>query len=316
MDRKLIDGIFKTIVRINLSEAKDAIPDSLTFSRSMLLQHGIEGEILSVIINILNNSHKIFVFEIQRDSSGSKGDKIEGYVDADITTIRKLITTYGKMLVAYYEDRYHKEALPQAIIKELMANMSNMVNSEIGMIANKFIMLNEYEKLLQKQYNEYTEEWKEAKLTELFEQQVALMNQSSESETDNAENAADTENSADADVKNTDTEESVSDKEKEENRVVDTYEFKEYDHKKDSVPIEKLLSIYGISFFVRVNFRRYDFITIEKMIRSKIISRKSELRTVKKMLETVKSNIGSDKNLANHIMEINHLERVVNQYLI
>jgi len=302
MDRKLIDSVFKSIVRINLSETKDAIPDTITFSRLMLSQYGIEEGVLSRIISLLGNSHKIFVFEIQRNTSGSKA-KIEGYVDADITTIRKLLVTHGKILVNYYEDKYHKHLLPQAIIKELMANMSMVMNTEIGIVANKFIMLSEYERLLQKQYNEYTEEWKEKKLTELLGQQSVLVMESTASET--------TDSTEDAD-----TEESIVKEGSREDRAIDSPEYKEYDSKTASVPFEKLLSIYGMDFFIRINFRKYDFGTVEKMIKAKIINRKNELLAVKKMLETVKANIGSDKNLSNYIMEIYHLERVINQYLV
>ena len=304
MDKKLIDGVFKSIVRINLSEAKDAIPDSVTFSRLMFSQHGVNEEILPEIIRLLSDSHKIFVFEIQRDTPGMRAEKIEGYVDADITTIRKLITTYGKVLVNYYADKYRKEALPQTIVKELMANMSSVMNTEIGIITNKFIMLNEYEKLLQKQYNEYTEEWKEAKLEELIKQQYEQVNKPAPSKTeDNNENVNTEELAAKSEIV-------------EEVRAIDTPEYSEYEQKKNSMPVEKLLSIYGINFFIRVNFRKYDFTTIEKMVKSKIINRKSELQTVKRMIEAVKSNVAVDKNLSNHIMEIYRLERVVNQYLV
>ena len=299
IDIKLVDSVFKTIMRTNLGETKDSIPNSVTFSRLMSSQYGIDDETFFEIISILNESHKIFIFEIQRSTTDSS-IKIEGYIDADVVTIRKLITTYGKILIRSYKDKHGKEISAQSIIKELMANISSMVNSEMGMVANKFIMLNEYEKLIQKQYQEYTEEWKEKKLIEILAQR----------ETSKKRSIAD-------EIEITNNIEDVSKQTKnEEKRTVNTPEYEEYDHKKNNIPVEKLLNIYGIEFFLRVHFRKYDFVLVEKMVKTRVINRKNELMILKKMLETVKSHIHFDKNLPNHIMEVYCLERVVNQRLI
>jgi len=310
MDRKLIDGVFRSIIRINLSETKDSIPNSITFPRLMLSQYGIDAGTFARIISILNDSHKIFVFEIQHSNTDSSG-KIEGYVDADITTIRKLITAYSKILVNYYKDKYGKEVLPQTIIKELLANMSYMMNTEIGMAANKFIIFSEYEKLIQKQYQEYTEEWKEKKLLEILKQQEALSKIPPQNEeTDNADN---TDNIENTDTDKTDIKKTIEDNK--EKRLIDTPEYKEYDHKKNEIAVEKLLNIYGVEFFTRVHFRKCEFALVERTIKTKAISRKNDLLLVKKMLETVKSNIHLDKNLADHIIDIHRLEKVIGQHL-
>jgi len=298
MDRKLVDEVFKAIVRINLGEAKDAIPDSVLFPHLMLSQHGIEKATLVEIISILNEAHKIFVFEIQH-SANPKAERIEGYIDADITTIHRLILTYGETLANYYEDRYHKKISPQTIIKELMASMGLILGSEIGTIANKFIMFNEYEKLLQKQYDEYSEEWKERKLTEIIEQRKAR-NLPFENEVLNY-------------IETTD---SAAEFEYEQTQTENIQEYEEYDPKKGNIPVEKLLNIYGIEFFIKVYFKKYDFAFIEKIIKAKIINKKDELKLVKKMLEAIKINIGFDKNLSNHIIELHRLERVIDQYLV
>ena len=308
MDRKLINEVFKLIVKINHSETKEIIPDSMSFPKLMYSHHGVDEETLLKVISILNGSHKIFIFEIQHGRTNSKEYKVEGYIDADIVTIRKLIAAYSQIIVTYYEDKFHKKAMPQTIVKELMGNMSSIVNTETGIAVNRFIMLTEYEKLLQKQYHEYTEEWKEKKLTELLKQQEDLIHGFSD----------------DGVADNTDADQSTEKEEESENqedntrdgRVVDTPEYKEYDYKKNNIAVEKLLSIYGIDFFIRIQFRKYEFAVVEKMIKTKIINRRNELKTIKNMLEKVKSNISHDKNLSNHIMEIYHLEKVIDQYLV
>ncbi|PKL39087.1 MAG: hypothetical protein CVV44_09480 [Spirochaetae bacterium HGW-Spirochaetae-1] len=300
MIRSYIDDVFNNILRINRKENRDAIPHSDVFFKEYTAATGIEPDLLVQIIAILRESHKILSFEILKEDKQRNVKKIEAYLDADLTTIRRLKHFFQDLLVEFYQEEYGKPLMVHQIIQELFPKIHIISNTPMGFIANKAIMLDEYEKLLEKNYNEYTEDFKEKKLLEILEEKGEFLDERVAAGMGKS-------------LKPVAGEVVQKPEERGKRRAVDTNEFQEYDEKRSQVPVETLLRIYGVDFFYRVHLRKYDFDYLKQVIESGVINRKADLTKLKQMIQTVKENMERDTGLAEHMTELYRLDRTVSQ---
>lgn len=159
-------------------------------------------------------------------------------------------------------------------------------------------MLDEYERLLEKQFNDYTEDTKDMLLKKLLEERKDLFSEVLEKvivagKKDSKEKTPG----------------------KRQRRAVDSNAAKEFDRAKKDLPVEKLISIYGIDFFLRVHLRRYEFNLIKSSVEKGILRRPEELKKLKEFLGKLKNNFNTDPGLSEHMTELYSLDRVVSSYL-
>ncbi len=299
---KIISDVFTAILKANKKENRDAIPHSDTFAKNMTAEFGIDETTLRDIIILLRDAHKIFVFEIAKEDRDRNAKKIEGYVDADITTVRRLKLLFQDFLVTLYEEECGRKTMAHQAITELFPRIHTIANSPLGYVANKAIMLDEYERLLEKNFNEYTEDAKEILLKNLIEERESLF----KDELKKAE---------DAKVREEEKKAGGAPKGLRKRRAVDSTRAEDYDTQKRDMPVEKLISIYGIDFFLRLHLRRYEFDKVKETVEKGILRRPQELKKLKEYLGKIKNNFSSDPGLADHMTELYSLDRVVSFYL-
>jgi hypothetical protein len=295
MNKDLIDKVFKKIVAANTLFNVEAIPHSDVFLKEMEYLYGLSLAELDLIINILKDSHKIFIMEVSREDANKKIDKILGYVDADILTIQKLRDVFHRALMDLYEKDIGKRKSSGQIIKELIPQLRYINHTPMGKLLNKVIMLDEYVRLLEKDYKEYTEEWKEENLAVQLSVNEDLMKKFAEEK----KAAVVTEKPEDL-------------KKKKPSRAVDSPVMDDFT-KQSAVSISRVLNIYGVSFFFRVNLRQYKFEYLSQVLDSGVIDRKSDLIILKDMLKKVKGNLENDRELENYTSEIISLDRKVSR---
>src|SRR5271157_150097 len=165
---KYIDNIYHQIASQNSQTNMDAVPHSNTFLKKMEAQFGYDEELLKKIIFILKESHFILVMEISKEDKNHDVARIEGYVDADIETVRRLADFFQNALLDAYEKQYRKRISFQQVIKDLLPQMGSHNNSIMGNLANKAVMLKEFELLLSRRLAQYSNAWKIEKLAVLI----------------------------------------------------------------------------------------------------------------------------------------------------
>ncbi len=166
----------------------------------------------------------------------------------------------------------------------------------MGRILNKAIMLDEYDRLLDRGYKEYTEEWKEENLKIQIEINSGIFKGI------NAE-------------KNTPPPEIEAPVKKVVRRAVDSPLHDDYLKQSSRSSINKLLKIYGIEFFFRVNLRNYKFSYLKSILESGVIERKQDLLVIKGMISKVKNNIEVDRDLENYADDIQALDRIMTRLI-
>jgi hypothetical protein len=233
-----IKEIHALIQKQNAIEELTAVPHSDDFARSVQSLMGVSTADLKMYVNILKEAHMVFVFEIVRDDPDHDVKKVEGYVDADLPTIIRLKNFYQKKLMEEYENRYKKRLLVHQIVKEIFPQIRLLNNTSLGFLANKAIMLEEYENLMEKEYTQYSDAWKDSKLQEILNEQARF----SSRRADEAEKSPD--GSADRGGPLAPN-----------RRAVDSDEYHEYQSKHSKEAIRKMLKVYGVDFFYRVQLR-------------------------------------------------------------
>lgn len=295
MNIDIVDRVFKRIVAINCLYNVNSIPHSDAFIKETEALLGLSVPEIELAINMLKEAHKIFIMEISREDKAKKIEKIYGYVDADILSIQKLRDVFHRALMEDYEKDTGKRKTSGQIIKEMIPQLHYINHTPMGRLLNKSIMLDEYARLLEKDYKEYTEEWKDENLQLQFSINKELMVKFSN----------DKKKQAEPDVPAAKKIKPV--------RAVDSPMIDDFSRQVSAGSVTKVLNIYGIDFFFRVNLRQYKFEYISDVLDTGVIDRKSDLVNLKEMIKKIKENMDYDKELAKYYDEILALDRKVSR---
>jgi hypothetical protein len=309
MSASIVDEVLAEITLRNAKADKNSIPHSDEFIKYLAARIAITPQLVKQLLDVLAASHKIFFIEIVAEDRLRETPRIEGYVVSDITMLRKMKTYFQNELVIMYNDEFHKKMMIHQVIKDIFPIIRSLNNTPIGQIANKSIMLEELEKLMERNFSEYTEEWKNRQLA--VEMDKANIHQWKEKEKPKGKSAP----------KKDESKSSEKDEFGESGdgvvykRAVDGKTYQEFISKSKSYPVQRILNIYGIKFFLRVYLRKYQFSFLKDLIKDRQIAGRSDLSLMKEMLGAVKRNVDTDTKLKDHIEDIYELERTISHYI-
>ncbi len=318
LTQDMISQVFRTIETRNGMLTSQAIIHSDELISQLSAQMGVTKDVIQRIVHILLESHRILHIDIIASDDARGVDKIEGYVVADMSNIRSLKNYYDSQLMILYEKQYHRARGATSIIKELFPQIRTLNTSEIGQILNKAMMLGEYENLIEKDYREYSHSWQEKRMSELAKENgfayksdleeycVAVPKRHATADHREQETAT-SEISGKGQADSTDAEAA----EHKWKRAVDTEQYHDFSDKKNKYPLKRLLSIYGVEFFTKIYFRKYEFDYIRQIIDDHQITSRNELLTIKNLLAVVKKNTHTDLKLNDYREQIYELERAI-----
>lgn len=294
MLKQFTEEVFRKIVEYNSKINHEAIPHSDTFEREIRSLIGIGKPEFDRIIGVLKDSHRIFTFEIIKEDRENEIRRVEGYVEADLQTLRKLKNYFQKLLMDEYESQYHRRMLVHQIVKDMYARPGFYKNTLIGQIGNKAIMLEEYENLIERNFTEYTEIWKTRKFSEVL----------AEAE------AAHIEDEQAGGEKDAESSKTIS------KRAVDSPNYADFTSQQSKQSLSKVLQIYGVEFFFRINLRKYNFDLLREIVESGEIDRRGDLQILKEMIQKMKQNTDRDPELSRHTEQIYRLERIISRHML
>lgn len=289
------------IVAHNSKANNEAIPHSDNFAKEVQSLLGIDHPEIIRIIRILKDSHKIFTFEIIKEDPENEIKRIDGYVETDLQTIRKLKNYFQKLLMDEYEKQFSKRMLVHQVVKDMYARPGFYKNTMLGQVGNKAIMLEEYEGFIERNFNEFTDSWKTKKLTELIamSENKLLGDAPAPRESGAPEGSQPARRTASSSQ-----------------RAVDSAQYQNYTADKSKQSIDKVLQIYGVEFFFRIHLRKYEFESLRQIIESGVIDRRSDLAKLKEMIQKMKSNTGKDPKLLEYSDQIYKLERMISRQML
>ncbi|MGV7927667.1 MAG: hypothetical protein AB2L13_01975 [Spirochaetota bacterium] len=294
-----VEEIYQEINKQNAVIGMRAIPHSDDFIKYLTSSLGVEADLVKRILRVLLNSHRIFSMEIVAEDTVRSIPRVEGYVVANINIVRRLKNYFQSELMVEYEKQFQKRYLFHQIVKDIFPVMRTLNNTMIGQLANKAIMLDEFERLLEKNFAEYTDEWKD----EHFARE--LQNASLPFENEKVPAAAETQG---AGVSRPVRAKPVT-------RAIDSRQYEDFVSKSKSYPLQRILKIYGVNFFIQVNLRKYQFEYLKKLVEDGQLSRRSELLLLREMIQTMKSNMHRDAGITARLNDLYDLEKSVTHRL-
>ncbi len=297
MIRGNIDRIFKSIIAFNMRNDLQAIPHSDEFLKEMELLFGFSSKEVEIVIEILKDSHKILVMDVQREEKTRNIPLIQGYVDADIVTVSKLKGIFSGYLEDEYERDSGEDLSADLIVKKLLPRMQYINNTPMGILLNKVMMLTDFEFLLERDYKEYFDEYKENSLLVQIDLKKDLI-----------QNILNEKGGAKLEL--SEEEKSSSDKVLNK-RAMDSPKYDDFSEASSFKSVNKLLSIYGVEFFFRVNLRKKKFAYLQEVLDTGVFDRKKDLMLLKEMLKVIKSNLVLNKDLMEYYDEIFSLDRAL-----
>lgn len=301
MSRILLDEVYEEIKRNNLEEGEKSLPHSDEFIKYLTASMGITDAMVKQLIKILINSHMIFSFEIVHQDEIRNIPQIEGYVISDVTAIRNLKNYYQRQLVMLYAKQFKKDLMVHQVVKEIFPIIRTLNNTGLGKVANKAIMLEELEKLMDKDFQQYTSDFKEKQL------EIEINKANFDVEVKKTVQGPGISASG-----NKFTEDGpVETPQKGMGRAVDSKRYRDFVSKKNKYPLQRIINIYGMDFFLKVNLRNHQFSYLKQLIEDNQIHKRSDLLLLKDLLKTVKMNIDRDEQVQKQIEDVYALERTL-----
>ena len=294
---ELVEKVYNEILLINTKDNESAVAASDIFIKDFMSSQGYSEGDIKHAITILAESHKIFVMTLHKENPRQNIKRVDAYVVSEPDVLHQLKLRFQNRLTEVYEKEKHKKRSYSQIVKEFLSNISAMAGTPLGKLANITIMLNEFENLMYNHSEEYSEDWKDAKLKEVLES----LNTFSEKDIPlSSEKSGEIAAPEKSDV--------PSDR-----RAVNSDEFDKFQEHSETLSPEKVLRIYGPSFFFRVKLRKYEFLYLAEIIEKGYVKEYRELIILKDMLKTIKGNFDRDKALSDHFQDIYKLDRVVSR---
>ncbi len=294
-----VEEVYQEINRQNALIGMQAIPHSDDFIKYMTSSLGVEADLIRRILRVLLNSHRIFSMEIVAEDSVRSVPRVEGYVVANLTVVRRLKNYFQSELMVEYEKQYQKRFLFHQIVKEIFPVMRSLNNTLVGQLANKAIMLDEFERLLEKNFGEFTDDWKDEHFAAELENASLPLAHEGVRDPAVAQGAK-----SPRPVKA-----------KPVSRAMDSKQYEDFVSKSNSYPLQRILKIYGVNFFIQVNLRKYQFKYLKRLVEDDQLNKRSELVLLREMIQTVKSNMHRDPGLTPHLNELYDLEKSVTHRL-
>ena len=295
MSKKIALEIFEEIKRTNGKNNKDAIPHSDDFIHYLNISIGIEPDFAKKLIKALVNSHKVFAIEIAAEDKQANIPRIEGYVECDLKTVTRLKLLYQDELMRQYESEHYRRIPYHQLIKEIMPIINTLNNTPLGQLTNKAIMMGELERMMEKNFEEYTENWKEKYFEIEINKAVSggTADKVKQEQKINAPRSKSKAGSSD-DVKK---------------GGLGTYN--DLISKNKNYPLDRVLKIYGMDFFLKAQIRRREFNYLTKMVETGKFLKSPDLLFLKTLIFDVKKNMNTDSTLAEFRDEIYSLERAI-----
>ncbi len=299
MSKKITQEIFEEIKKKNDKKNNESIPHSDEFIHYLNISIGIEPDFARKLIKALINAHKIFAIEIAAEDKTNNEPRIEGYVECDLKTIRRLKLFFQDELIRQYETEHYKRLNYHQLIKEIIPIINTLNNTVLGETANKAIMMGELERLMEKNFEEFTDEWKERHL------EIELNKITTGSFTDKTAKEAKT------DSKTGDFLTGATDF----NKTANIKNYSDIISKSKNYPLDRILKIYGIEFYLRAQLKRHQFAYLTGLVESGKFLKNDDLIFLKDMLFQLKRSIQSDSELSQFRDDIYGLERSITHRL-
>ncbi|PJE04005.1 MAG: hypothetical protein CK427_03995 [Leptospira sp.] len=257
---------------------KERLPNTETHMKQWCAHFALDEKSLRDILTNLRDAHYIFIINIVLPDPNLYLPSIDSYAYADPSLLNDLKRYSENRLEKTYESTFYKKKSPFQITRELFPKIKEFNNSAMGKCLNESVMLDEFIRVLTNVPFEFADQWRAAKLREIYSEE--------EEETPHIEE----ELAAKA-------------------RAMDQPSGKEYIENPKSA-WSKITNNFSIEFLLRIHFRKYEFEVVKKLILKGKIQSETDLKFIRDTLQLMESRTNQDPILKRHMNEMIELRRL------
>lgn len=237
-----------------------------------------EDDIRKILIN-LKDAHYIFLVHTVAPDPNLFVYGEESYVFADYSILNELKKVTEEQLEKIYEATQYKRKSAFQITRELFPKIKDYNNTPLGRAINLSVMMEEYQRLVNAQSFEFTDQWRRTKIQELFK--------------DDAASSADM-----AAALNFSKQEEVE---------IESHA--EVSKEKEDPVWQRVTQEFPVEFLLRIHFKKYEFDVIKKLIQTGRVKEEKYLKMIRDTLETLEKKSEKDRILQMHKDTIIDLRR-------
>ncbi|MCB1191576.1 MAG: hypothetical protein H7A23_05320 [Leptospiraceae bacterium] len=263
-----------TLIKEENVRGKDKVPTSERFIHQCAKNFNISEEEVRLYLNQLQENHFIFIIELVRPDPKLFIQSIEGYIFAEVSILNELRHELEKQLIKQYESTMYKRKSSFQIIKELYPRVKEFNNTPLGRLLILNVMVEEYQKIVNANGFEYSDNWKKEKLFKLYRYE---------------EDASENQDVSDFDNDNFSSDGKFDPSNSKWGRAVNQF---------------------GVEFLVRIHFRRYEFDLVRKLIMTEKISQLKDFLFIRKKLKELEERVTEDPILSHYFEQIVQLRRL------
>ncbi len=273
------------IKEINNNVYEEAIPTSDIIFRKYLNDLVYSEDMARYYLKLLAESNFIFMIQIVKPDTILKIPGIDGYVEAELDIIEKLLAVYNQRLVTIYEAEKRKLAGVETIIRELMPKVKELNNTPLGKVLNICIMLEQFTRIIHERPDHFQDAYRISKLKQFIPEEDEFKEPEEEHE--------------------------KIQQVEEIRRAVDTEEYQQLSKMNLTGNWAKAVEQFGVQFLIRVHLRKYEFDVLKKLLLQKRIAREEDLIFLRDSLRKMEERSLFNPELKKYLNEIKELKRIV-----
>lgn len=242
-------------------------------------------------LDLLAKANYVFVIKIVNEDKDNDIKGIQGYVVTDAVVLQRIKEYAFSELENLYSSQFYERKHATTITREMISEARKFNNTPFGNMLNVAVMLQQFDRILEKNAVNYTVTSKKIKLIEVLEEFVGH--------------------------KIVDEVEKDLEKDLETNgiRAVDMDEYNRLQNMNLSGKWGGVVSKYGVQFVVRVHLRKFEFDTVRGLIKSKKIAQLEDLIFLRDSLRKMSLNVQTNPTIGPHVEKIADLQRLVQSKL-
>lgn len=294
--REILQDIVDRIRKVNKSRDGERIPSSDDLVRQLSSEYALERDTVRYYLRVLSEAHYIITIHIVEADERLMISGENGYVVAELAILDEVRAYAYRLLEQTYEAQFYRRKQATLILRELMGDIKRYNNTPMGKAINAALMLQQYENVMEKHQEEFTDQWKSFRLAEL----VPGLNQ-------------DPAQAAMAPAIPSTEDDFLPPGAQDNQRAVDSEAYRNLEKMDLSGSWGKAVNRYGVNFLLRIHLRKYEFDRIRKLIKQKKIARYEDLKFVRDSIRKMEDRTFDDPMLQyyqNDMTEVRRLAQV------
>ena len=281
--------IMSRIKDANVNNKKMMIPTSDLIYKRLCSDLCEDENQMNSSLKLLQESHYIFIVKIVETDENLMISGVDGFVACEIPILTKIREKYARELELAYSSQFYERKQAAVIIRDLIGTVRKYNNTPLGNALNISVMVQQYEHFMSKNFSEFSDTWKDNKLTEILSGLGR-----GESTNEMFEHSVGDSHSASDQI----------------DRAIDNALYNELEEMDVRGKWGQAVSKFGVEFMLRIHFRKFEFDKVKILINQKKVAREKDLKFIRDTMRIMENRTKKDSKLRTYMNQMLDLRRL------